>query len=257
MIPASVLDNKTVLVTGSAGFLAKVFVEKVLRIQPDVKKLYLLMRAPDSHSAAKRLRDEVMEKELFRVVKEKWGPNFAKFVSEKVVAVAGDISREDLGIEDVDLKKEIWKETDLVVNFAATTRFDERYDVALATNTYGAAHVLNFSKKCARIKLLVHVSTAYVCGEEAGIIKEKPVSMAKGGNHDDDDDDELIVKIVDGERKLVQQRLLQLQSNKQLSSDGGDRGISSAMRLLGLERYIYIFWNIWYSNDYKFIVVYF
>ncbi|CAI0554723.1 unnamed protein product [Linum tenue] len=136
MIPASVLENKTILVTGSAGFLAKVFVEKVLRIQPDVKKLYLLMRAPDSHSAAKRLRDEVTEKELFRVVKEKWGPNFSKFVSEKVVAVAGDVSREDLGIEDLDLKKEIWKEADLVVNFAATTRFDERAGHYGWPNTY-------------------------------------------------------------------------------------------------------------------------
>ncbi|CAL1409024.1 unnamed protein product [Linum trigynum] len=247
MMPAaSLLENKTILVTGSAGFLAKVFVEKVLRIQPYVKKIYLLMRAPDSHSAAKRLRDEVMEKELFRVVKEKWGTDFEKFVSEKVVAVAGDVSREDLGIGDVDLKEGIWRETDLVVNFAATTRFDERYDVALATNTYGAAHVVKFSKKCVKIKLLVHVSTAYVCGEEAGIIKEKPVSMAKGGIGDDDD--EMIFEIVDGERKLVQQTLLQLQSNKHLSSDCGDeRGISSAMRLLGLERARHYGWPNTYT----------
>ncbi|CAI0553358.1 unnamed protein product [Linum tenue] len=119
--------------------LFRVFVEKILRIQPNVKK--------------------VLGKEVFRVLKEKWGAGFQSFISEKVVAVAGDVSSEDLGIEDLHLKEEILKETDLVLNFAAITKFDERYDVALGTNTFGALHVLNFSKKCAKIKLLIQVST--------------------------------------------------------------------------------------------------
>lgn len=34
-----------------------------------------------------------------------------------------------------------------------------RYDVALDLNTFGAKHVLNFSKKCAKLNVLVHVST--------------------------------------------------------------------------------------------------
>lgn len=36
-----------------------VFVEKVMRVQPDVKKLYLLLRAPDAESATQRLHTEV------------------------------------------------------------------------------------------------------------------------------------------------------------------------------------------------------
>ncbi|URE25038.1 fatty acyl-CoA reductase [Musa troglodytarum] len=43
--------NKSILVTGSTGFLAKIFVEKVLRVQPEVKKLFLLVRAGDATSA--------------------------------------------------------------------------------------------------------------------------------------------------------------------------------------------------------------
>nr|GFC47455.1 jojoba acyl CoA reductase-related male sterility protein [Tanacetum cinerariifolium] len=42
------LDQKTILVTGATGYLAKIFVEKILRVQPHVKKLYLLVRANDA-----------------------------------------------------------------------------------------------------------------------------------------------------------------------------------------------------------------
>lgn len=36
-----------------------VFVEKILRVQPNVKKLYLLLRAPDTKTATQRLHNEV------------------------------------------------------------------------------------------------------------------------------------------------------------------------------------------------------
>lgn len=38
-----------------------VFLEKVLRVQPNVKKLFLLLRASDDKSAACRLQNEVCE----------------------------------------------------------------------------------------------------------------------------------------------------------------------------------------------------
>ena len=39
--------------------LAAVLVEKILRVQPDVKRIYLPVRAPDAASAKKRLETEV------------------------------------------------------------------------------------------------------------------------------------------------------------------------------------------------------
>lgn len=36
-----------------------VFVEKLLRVQPEVKRLFLLIRAADAASAAQRLQNEV------------------------------------------------------------------------------------------------------------------------------------------------------------------------------------------------------
>lgn len=64
---------------------------------------------------------------MFRPLKEKLGANFNSFVLEKTTLVPGDISREDLGLEDSILREEIYNQTDVIVNLAATTNFDERY----------------------------------------------------------------------------------------------------------------------------------
>lgn len=41
--------------------------------------------------------------------------------------VPGDISQEDLNLKESILKEEIFNQTDVIVNLAATTNFDERY----------------------------------------------------------------------------------------------------------------------------------
>ncbi|ESR37510.1 hypothetical protein CICLE_v100285072mg, partial [Citrus x clementina] len=94
------LENKTILVTGATGFLAKIFVEKILRVQPNVKMLYLLLRAADAKSATVRFHNEIIGKDLFRVLKEKNGTHLNALISEKITLVPGDITREDLGVKD-------------------------------------------------------------------------------------------------------------------------------------------------------------
>ncbi|CAH9138122.1 unnamed protein product [Cuscuta epithymum] len=175
----SFLKDRTILITGATGFLAKIFVEKVLRVQPNVKKLFLLLRAEDTTTARQRLNYEVLGKELFTVLKEKYGERWNGLVSERVKVVAGDISLEDLGIKDSNLLDLLWREVDVVVNLAATTNFDERYDVSMKINTLGAKHVLDFAQKCKNLRVLLHVSTAYVSGERKGLILENPHKMGE------------------------------------------------------------------------------
>ncbi|KAJ0083954.1 hypothetical protein Patl1_29590 [Pistacia atlantica] len=57
--PLQFLKDKSILVIGATGFLGKVFAGKILRIQPNVKKLYLVVRAADAKSAMKQILDEV------------------------------------------------------------------------------------------------------------------------------------------------------------------------------------------------------
>ncbi|XP_031281191.1 probable fatty acyl-CoA reductase 4 [Pistacia vera] len=98
--PLQFFKDKTILVIGATGFLGKVFVEKILKIQPNVKKLYLLVRAADAKSAMNRILDEV-EKDLFNVLRDKLSANFKSFILEKVVAVVGDVSEVNLGVKNV------------------------------------------------------------------------------------------------------------------------------------------------------------
>ncbi|KAM7272419.1 hypothetical protein ACFE04_027082 [Oxalis oulophora] len=218
------LDNKSILITGATGFLAKIMIEKILRVQPNIKKLYLLLRANDVKAATQRLHTEILKKDLFKVLKEKEGANFSNLISEKTTLVLGDISMEDLGLKDPEIEQEMLNELDAIVNLAATTSFDERYDVALGLNALGAKYVALFAKKCIKLKVLVHVSTAYVCGEKPGLIPETPYiygETIKGTTRLD----------VEIEKKIIEQEL------NQLHAEGAtDRSITLAMKDLGIKR---------------------
>ncbi|CAH2065429.1 unnamed protein product, partial [Thlaspi arvense] len=225
------LQNKTILVTGATGFLAKGRFFN-FPFDFDVKKLYLVVRASDNEAATKRLKAEVLEKVLFKVLRENLGEeNLNTLLSEKIVPVAGDISTNDLGVKDSNLRERMQNEIDVVVNVAATTNFDERYDVGLGINTFGALNVLNFAKKCVKAQLLLHVSTvfyfslAYVCGEKPGLIREKPFAMeeirSKNGLQLD----------INLEMELMKQRLKELHEQ-----DCPEEEIDLSMKELGMER---------------------
>ncbi|KAI3917843.1 hypothetical protein MKW92_020179 [Papaver armeniacum] len=220
------LEHQTILVTGATGFLAKLFVEKLLRIQPNLKQLYLLIRAPNSAAAAQRLKNEVSG-EVFRVLRTKHGVTYNSFISEKVTPIAGDISLENLGISDSNMINKIWKEVDVVANFAAVTKFDERYDVVIRTNTMGARHVLEFSKKCEKLKLLLHISTAYVCGEKSGLILENPLRMGEPLNGTKSPE----LLDIEVEMTLISGRLNELKANQ-----ASQKEEMIAMKEFGLER---------------------
>ena len=64
---------------------------------------------------------------MFRLLKGNLGTNFNSFISEKLTLVPGDISQEDLDLKDSILGDEICNQTEVIVNLAATTNFDERY----------------------------------------------------------------------------------------------------------------------------------
>ncbi|XP_057730455.1 probable fatty acyl-CoA reductase 4 [Arachis stenosperma] len=218
------LKGKTILVTGATGFLAKVFVEKILRVQPNIKRLYLVVRASNPHVALQRLHTEVFGKELFKIQREKWGEKFSSFLSEKVVAVAGDVSLHNFGIKDQILIEEMLKEIEIIVHSAATVRFDERYDVAMGTNTMGAYNAINFAKICLRIDIFLYVSTAYVCGKAKGLILEEPFRMGQTIKRSSELDINL-------EKQLIEEKLSELQAR-----NANEKTITSIMKELGTIR---------------------
>ncbi|XP_059428405.1 fatty acyl-CoA reductase 2, chloroplastic [Corylus avellana] len=169
------LRGKGFLITGATGFLAKVLIEKILRTQPEVGRIFLLIQAKNKEAAMERLSNEIINAELFKCLRQIHGKSYQSFMLSKLVPVVGNICESDLGLDE-DSADVISKEVDLIVNSAANTTFDERYDVAIDINTRGPCHLMGFAKKCKKLKLFLQVSTAYVNGQRQGQIMERPFS---------------------------------------------------------------------------------
>ncbi|XVF75988.1 hypothetical protein PTKIN_Ptkin13bG0231500 [Pterospermum kingtungense] len=171
------LRGKHLFITGSTGFLAKVLIEKILRTVPDVGNIYLLIKAKNKEAAMGRLKSEIINAELFKCLQQTYGNSYQNFMLSKLIPVVGNVCESDLGLEVTDLADVIAKDVDIIVNSAANTTFDERYDVAVDINTRGACHLMGFAKKCKKLKLFLQVSTAYVNGQRQGRIMEKPFDI--------------------------------------------------------------------------------
>ncbi|KEH41771.1 fatty acyl-CoA reductase 2, chloroplastic [Medicago truncatula] len=170
------LRGKKFFVTGSTGFLAKVLIEKILRTEPDVGKMYLLIKAKNKQAAMERLQNEIINTELFRCLRQIHGKSYQAFMLSKLVPIVGDICETNLGLDE-ELYDIIADEVDVIVNSAANTTFDERYDTAININTRGPCRLMAIAKKCKKLKLFLHVSTAYVNGQRQGRIMERPFSI--------------------------------------------------------------------------------
>ncbi|KAK3227145.1 hypothetical protein Dsin_007007 [Dipteronia sinensis] len=170
------LRGKSFFITGATGFLSKVLIEKILRTVPDVGKIYLLIRAKNKEAAMERLKTEIINAELFNCLRQTYGKSYQAFMLSKLVPVVGNVCESNLGLEG-EFADMVVKDVDVIVNSAANTTFDERYDIAIDINTRGPCHLMSFANKCKKLKLFVQVSTAYVNGQRQGRIWEKPFSM--------------------------------------------------------------------------------
>lgn len=164
------LNGKTILLTGVTGFLAKVFLEKLLRVCPEIKSVFLFIRAKDGDHSLERAECEVFSSELFDHLKEYCGPEFGNLVREKVQFVRGDSSLNRMGLSDKDYVL-LSSEVDYVVNSAASTDFMNRLDRAIETNTISVKNIVKFIAASKRARLL-HISTCYVNETGTGDVRE-------------------------------------------------------------------------------------
>ena len=172
----SFLRGRTLVLTGATGFLAKVFLEKLLWEQSDVRKVFLIITPRDGHSAKIRMRREIVETPLFGRLKKRHGIGFESFIRSRLVAIDGDLGIEGLGLSRED-ESAIINDAEVFVNSAATTTFNERFDTAVNINTLGPRRLLHLSSKCPNLVLMCHVSTAFVNGLRHGLVEERPIQI--------------------------------------------------------------------------------
>ena len=170
---AEALKGKTILVTGSTGFLGKSIVEKCLRSIPDVARINLAIRSSARRPASERLEREVLSSPAFKRLKDELGEErFGKLASEKLAVIEIDLGRDGLGLSDA--AREQLRACDVVIHSAAAVEFDNPADLSAQTNLLGAARLVEALRASGARPHLVHISTAYVGGMLRGRVREEP-----------------------------------------------------------------------------------
>jgi fatty acyl-CoA reductase len=188
MSPSKILDfyeNQSVFITGGAGFIGKVLIEKLLR-STKVATIYVLIRAKKDNKPSTRL-DEILNCAVniltLKSIKNYSFQLFDKLREEhpdyknRVTAISGDCTQGNLGLALED-RQELISKTNIVFHVAATVDFNENIKSAYDVNVKGTKIVLEFCKKIENLKVIlitilsslfqnmfksvVHTSTAYV-----------------------------------------------------------------------------------------------
>jgi len=160
-------------VTGATGFLGTAVVERLLRCVPGCEVLVIVR--PGRRGAPDRARRDILNNDCFDRLREELGRDFDDVVGSRIVAVAGDVAVDGLGLDDQG--RAALGACHAVVHAAATVSFDAPLDAAVEVNLMGPARVAAAMAEASResglpVPHLVAVSTAYVAGTRRGDVSE-------------------------------------------------------------------------------------
>ena len=125
----------------------------------------------NTSSAQERLENELLTSDVFASLRHLHGANFDAWAKQKLTAVEGELTHEHLGFNDLAYQQ-LQDEVEVCINIAGLVQFDPPFDDSLWGNALAARHVVNFAKGC-RDAVFLHVSTAYVCGDNPGRVPEE------------------------------------------------------------------------------------
>ena len=170
------LANKRIAITGSTGFVGTALVERLLRAVPECQ-LVLLVRPSKRHNVTERVRREIFKNDAFDRLRAELADTaepFEAMVARRVVAVAGDVSSDGLGLSDAD--RATFTTCDIVIHSAAAVAFDSPLDSAVEINLLGPTRIADTLNAAGVAPHLVAVSTCYVAGNRRGSAPEELVS---------------------------------------------------------------------------------
>ncbi|KAK0094159.1 hypothetical protein PV326_011676 [Microctonus aethiopoides] len=148
--------GKSIFITGGTGFLGSCLIEKLLRCCTDVKRIFILIRPKKGKNINERL-EELTKNSVFDRIREE--ENTKLF--NKLTAVAGSIDEDNLGLSIED-RFTLIEDVEIIFHSAATLDFDGSLKSAVDVNLLGTRRVVQLGQEIRNLKVLVHVSSAYV-----------------------------------------------------------------------------------------------
>ncbi|MGH9086653.1 MAG: HAD-IB family hydrolase [Acidimicrobiales bacterium] len=169
------LAGRRFFVTGGTGFLGTALVERIVRAVPGAE-VVVLVRPGRRADAAARVAREILRNDCFARLRQQLGERFDDAVAARITAVAGDVSRDGLGLDGEG--RRALASCDVVIHSAATVSFDAPLDQAVEINLLGPARVAATVGAVHREAgtpppHMIAVSTAYVAGTHQGEAKEE------------------------------------------------------------------------------------
>jgi thioester reductase-like protein len=206
-------QNKTILITGSTGFVGKVFLEKILYEFPNIEKVYVIIRDSNDKTPENRFNSEIIKNKIFDRIRMREGIEYENYMKSKIEVIRGNLATEKFEDFKDGIKKKTFEEiinkVNIIVHIAATIQFNEDLDSAIKTNVYGTLNMIKIGKFCKRLKLFLHVSTAYVNFPNYMSQEEKVYPLELPNNEKILDFCERVIKIEEqDELKRIEQEYL-------------------------------------------------
>ncbi|KAI5638938.1 male sterility protein domain-containing protein [Phthorimaea operculella] len=145
--------GKSIFITGGAGFMGKVLVERILSTCPDVGNIYLLMREKKDLTPEKRLQ-QLKQSKVFEILRVK-----QPLQLDKLVAVSGDMTKPGFGFSTNDRDK--LNEVSIIFHSAASLSMNAPLPDSVESNIQSTVALLAFADKLPKIEVFIYVSTLY------------------------------------------------------------------------------------------------
>ena len=155
------LEGKRVLFIGGTGFVGKVTMSMLLCKYPQLGKLYALVRPGSGFTAETRFFQKIAKSRPFDPLRQTFGDGTEQYLREKVVPLAGDVSRVNVGLSDADVALLTQDgPLDVILNSAGLVSFNPSLESAIRINVHGVRYVMELAR--ATGAKVVHVSTCFV-----------------------------------------------------------------------------------------------
>lgn len=198
--------GRTVLLTGVTGFVGSLVLEQLLRTCPDVHKVFVIARQKHGISGPDRVQHMLHSHPLFHLIRAQTLSVSVPFLHTRLTALeaalsahhtrlqstlpqvevlAGDMTLPGYGIGDREMRR-LTQETEIVIHAAASISFDDHIHDAITHNYMATKHLADMASGMPKLRAFVHVSTAYVNGNQpkGSTVAEHMLPLGAGaGDH--------------------------------------------------------------------------